>query len=156
MITFDDYLAIRNLISRYCLATDNADAEGFMACWVAPEAFGGYDSGPFGHMETWDEMYAFEKHHVGEGGMANGKRHQATNIHIEVVGPDEVRVTHDLIVLEVADEPRVIASGRYNDSVVVRTADGWRFKRRTLDVDAGFFALMKRLEAEGAAPTAGH
>lgn len=150
LITLDDQLAIRNLVSAYSLATDNADAEAFMATWVEPAEFGGYDSGPFGTMNTWEEMYAFEKHHVGEGGMAQGKRHQATNVHLEPVSADEVLVTHDLIVLEVANEPRIIATGRYDKSVVVRTAAGWRFKRRTLQVDPGFFILAKQWEAASA------
>jgi len=147
-ISFEDYLEIRNLVSRYCLTTDNADADGFMQCWVEPEEFGGYESGPFGTMKTWDELFAFEKHHVGEGGMANGKRHQSTNVHITPVSKDEVHVTHDLIVLEVADEPRVLATGRYNGSVVVRTQEGWKFKKRSLDVDPGFFKLMERLNPQ--------
>lgn len=54
---------------------------------------------------------------------------------VEPVSADEVHVTHDLIVLEVAQEPRVIATGRYDKSVVVRTDAGWRFKSRTLAVD---------------------
>ncbi len=144
MISFDDDRAIRNLVSRYCITTDNADPEGFMECWVAPEAFGGYDSGAFGNMKTWEELLAFEKHHVGPGGGANGKRHQATNVLIEPVSADEVHVTHDLVVLEVAQEPRMIASGRYDASVVVRTPKGWRFKSRSLKVDAGYFVLLEQ------------
>ncbi len=140
-ITQQDELEIRNLIARYCITTDNADADAFMRCWVRPEEFGGYESGPFGSMKTWQEMYEFEKHHVGPGGMANGKRHQATNLVIEPVSADEVRVTHDMIVMEVAQAPRIIATGRYDASVVVRTAEGWRFKSRTLTVDPGFFVL---------------
>lgn len=140
----DDDRAIRNLVARYCLTTDNADADGFMSCWVSPEEFGIYDSASFGVMKTWQELYEFEKHHVGPGGMANGKRHQVTNLLIEPVTADEVRVTHDLIVLEVAQEPRVIATGRYDDSIVVRTRDGWRFKSRKLHVDPGFFVLMEQ------------
>ena len=54
---------------------------------------------------------------------------------------DQVHVTHDMIVLEVANKPRIIATGRYNKSLVVRTPEGWRFKSRTLDVDKGFFVL---------------
>ncbi len=140
-LSFQDYLEIQNLVARYCLTTDNADADGFMECWVSPEDYGGYESGPFGNMPTWQELYEFEKHHVGPGGMANGKRHQATNIQIQPVSGDEVHVTHDMIVLEVAEEPRIIATGRYDDSVVVRTAAGWRFRSRTLTVDPGFFVL---------------
>jgi hypothetical protein len=140
----EDELDIRNLISRYCITTDNADADAFMACWVPAEQFGGYDSGAFGQMKTWQELYAFEKHHVGPGGGANGKRHQATNVLIEPVSADEVRVTHDLLVFEVAQEPRLVATGRYDASVVVRTPAGWRFKSRKLHVDPGYFVLMEQ------------
>jgi len=142
-----DELEIRNLVARYCLATDNADADGFMACWVAPDEFGGYDSGAFGKLDTWEALYEFEKHHVGPGGLANGKRHVALNLHVEAVDPDTAHVTHDMLVVEVAAAPRLIASGRYDRSVVVRTTDGWRFKRRHLHVDPGFFALMAELGA---------
>ena len=121
-----------------------------MNCWVDADAFGGYDSGSFGNMQTWEALREFEAHHVGEGGMANGKRHQATNLLIEPVSATEVRVTHDLIVLEVAGEPGIIATGRYNASVVVKTDKGWRFKSRKLDVDPGFFKLMERWQAAGA------
>lgn len=142
-ISVEDYQEIQNLVIDYCLTTDNADAVAFMNCWVDKEDFAGYESGPFGTMNTWDEMFEFEKHHVGPGGMAVGKRHQATNIKITPVNANEALVTNDMIVLEVNQEPRVLATGRYNDSLVVRTDKGWRFKRRKLDVDPGFFVLMQ-------------
>jgi hypothetical protein len=148
MITHHDHLEIHNLIARYCITTDNADADGFMQLWVEPAEFGGYESGPFGSMKTWEEMLSFERKHVGPGGMANGKRHQATNILIEAISADEVHVTHDLQVLEVAEQPRLIATGRYDRSVVVKTAQGWRFKARKLHVDPGFFIGMDPSHAE--------
>lgn len=147
-LSFEDDQAIRNLVSLYCITTDNADAEGFMSLWVEPDAFGGYESGPFGTMSTWQDMYEFEKHHVGPGGMANGKRHQLTNLVIEPVDENTVFVTHDLIVLEVADIPSIIATGRYNKSKVVRTEKGWKFKSRQLQVDPGFFKLADKLGIE--------
>lgn len=141
-----DILEIQNLVARYCLTTDNADPEGFMDCWVSAEEFGGYDSGAFGKMDTWQELYEFEKHHVGPGGMANGKRHLSLNVHVELVSDTEALVTNDMVVLEVAEPPRVIATGRYNRSVIVKTPLGWKFKRRTLDIDPGFFALQRELQ----------
>ncbi len=146
-----DELAIRNLVSRYCITTDNADADAFMDCWVPEKDYGGYDSGAFGNMKTWSELYEFEKEHVGPGGMANGKRHQATNVMVEGLSADEALVSHDLLVLEVTQEPRIIATGRYDQSVVVRTAKGWKFKRRTLAIDKGFFVLTEQWKqaAEG-------
>ncbi len=139
----NDIAEVHNLVALYCLTTDNADADAFMQLRVDPAEFGGYDSGAFGSMKTWQEMLDFERHHVGPGGMANGKRHQAINLAIEPVSVTEALVTHDLIVLEVAEAPRIVATGRYNRSVVVKTAHGWRFKRRTLEVDPGFFKLMQ-------------
>jgi hypothetical protein len=150
-ITASDHAEILNLVALYCITTDNADADGFMQTWVEPAEYGGYDSGAFGKMDTWEAMYAFEKHHVGPGGMANGKRHLSLNIVIEPISSTEVHVTNDMVVLEVADIPKVLATGRYNRSVAVKTAAGWRFKRRTLDIDSGFFKLMEPAQDKGAA-----
>ncbi|RIW13395.1 hypothetical protein D0X99_16625 [Algoriphagus lacus] len=147
-LSVQDLLEIQNLIATYTVATDNKDVDGFMNCWVSPEEFEGYDSGAFGNMKTWEELKAFEAHHVGEGGDANGKRHQATNVIIKPISDNEVHVTHDMIVLEVAAIPMVIASGRYNDSKVVRTDQGWKFKWRKLDVDSGFFNLLEKWKGE--------
>ena len=72
-LTTHDLLEIQNLVAAYCITTDNADVDGFMNCWVKPDAFEGYDSGAFGHSHTWQELKDFETHHVGPGGMANGK-----------------------------------------------------------------------------------
>ncbi|WP_373520257.1 nuclear transport factor 2 family protein [Aquiflexum sp.] len=143
-ITTQDLLEIQNLIATYCIATDNKDVEGFMNCWVSPDEFGGYDSGAFGNMKTWDELKAFEAHHVGPGGDANGKRHQATNIIIQPLSDTEASVTHDMIVLEVAAIPMIVATARYNNSKVVKTDKGWKFKWRKLDIDTGFFKLMEQ------------
>jgi hypothetical protein len=142
-ITATDVLDIQNLITAYCLTTDNKDADGFMNCWVEPAEFGGYDSGAFGNMKTWQELKDFEQHHVGPGGDANGKRHQATNIHITFISETEARVTNDMLVFEVAEIPFLVATGRYNDSVVVKTKVGWKFKSRTLDIDTGYFKLLE-------------
>jgi hypothetical protein len=49
-----------------------------------------------------------------------------------------------MLVLEVAEVPYLMATGRYNKSVVVKTARGWKFKRRTLVIDTGFFKLMNQ------------
>jgi hypothetical protein len=146
-ISAADFADIQNLVALYCVTTDNADADAFMGLWVDPQDFGGYDSGAFGKMDTWQELYEFEKHHVGPGGMANGKRHQSTNIVIEPINDSEVHVTNDMLVFEVAEVPHLMATGRYDKSIVVRTAKGWKFKRRTLKVDPGFFKLMEKMNA---------
>jgi hypothetical protein len=146
-LTASDVAEIHNLVALYCVTTDNADADAFMRTWVEPADFGGYDSGAFGKLDTWQQMHEFEKHHVGPGGMANGKRHLSMNIVIEPVSATEAHVTNDLVVLEVAEVPHVLATGRYDKSLVVKTPKGWRFKRRTLNVDSGFFKLTAQSQA---------
>jgi hypothetical protein len=143
-ITTLDLLEIQNLIATYTIATDNKDVDGFMDCWVGPDEFEGYDSGAFGQMKTWEELKSFEAHHVGPGGNANGKRHQVTNIIIQQVSNTEVTVTHDMIVLETTNIPIIVATARYNNSKVVKTDKGWKFKCRKLDIDSGFFKLMEQ------------
>lgn len=143
VITALDILEINNLVAKYFLSTDNADADGFMETWVSPNEFGGYESDAFGRMGTWQEMYEFEKKHVSPGGMANGNRHIAVNINITAVNSSQVFVTHDMLVIAVADSPRIVATGRYNNSVVVKTSNGWRFKRRSLIVDPGYLKVMQ-------------
>jgi hypothetical protein len=49
-----------------------------------------------------------------------------------------------LLVLEVAQEPRLVATGRDDTSVVVRTPAGWRFKPRKPHVDPGYFVLVEQ------------
>lgn len=146
-MTIQDELEIRNLAAAYAITTDNADVDGFMACWVPAEDFGGYESGPFGSMKTWQELKDFESHHVGEGGMAKGKRHQVTNLMVEPISANKAYVTHDLVVLETAEIPSIIATGRYDKSLVVMTENGWKFNSRTLTVDKGFFKLMEQQKA---------
>ncbi len=146
-ITTQDLLEIQNLVTSYFVHTDNKNIKAFMDCWVSPEEFEGYDSGAFGNMETWQELREFEANHVGEGGDANGKRHQATNLVINPVSETKVKVTHDMLVFEVAEIPFLVASGRYNDSLVVKTDKGWKFKWRKLEVDTGFFKLMEKWQA---------
>ena len=151
-ITATDFWEIHNLISRYTLTTDNADPDGFMDCWVAPEEFDGYNSGAFGNMQTWQELYEFEKHHVSAGGSAVGNRHQATNVLIEPVSETEAYVTHDMLVIQVADIPQIVATGRYDKSKVVKTDKGWKFKKRSLEVDEGFFKLMEQWKQNDLSP----
>ncbi|MBC7936576.1 MAG: nuclear transport factor 2 family protein [Rhizobacter sp.] len=147
-LTSEDVLNIYNLVTAYCITTDNADVDGFMNCWVPADEFEGYDSGAFGNMKTWQELKDFETHHVGPGGDANGKRHQSTNVHIEVISDDQVLTTNDMLVFEVAEIPHLVATGRYINSKVVKTNAGWKFKRRELIIDPGFFKLMEKLKQD--------
>lgn len=140
-LTAQDRLEILDLVARYNLTTDSKDVDGYMDCWTEEMLF----ESPFGTFRTREEMRAFEAEHVHTGAM--GKRHFSLNVAIEGEG-EEARVTSDLIVMEVAEAPHVVATGRYERSRVVRTSDGWKFAHRRLDLDEGF---GKYLAERGAA-----
>jgi hypothetical protein len=142
-ITLDDFLEINNLVSIYFLSTDDADLEEFMNCWVEDDSFGSYDLGVMGKLNTRTELSKFIKEkYIGEGGLAQGKRHISTNITFKIVSETEVLVTHDMIVVEVSQKPAIFITGRYNNSVVVKTNKGWKFKSRTLTLDPGSLKLL--------------
>jgi len=42
----------------------------------------------------------------------------------------------------------IVATGRYNNSKVVKTSKGWKFKWRKLDIDSGFFKLMEQWQQQ--------
>jgi hypothetical protein len=54
-----------------------------------------------------------------------------------------------MLVIRVADIPQIVATGRYDKSVVVKTEQGWKFKHRSLKVDEGFFKLMEQWQQAG-------
>lgn len=113
-----------------------------MDCWVGSDDFTGYDLGAMGMLNTWEEMREFiSQHYVGA--LAKGKRHICTNVKINPTSSTEVLVTHDMIVVEIADKPTVFITGRYNDSLVVKTNQGWKFKCRKIDLDSGSLKLLQ-------------
>ena len=81
-----------------------------------------------------------------------GKRHYVSNISINGEG-DEAFVTSDLIVMEVEESPRVVATARYDRSRVVRTPGGWKFAHRRLDLDPGFAKYMAEQQTTQLQPT---
>lgn len=134
-LTARDRLEILDLVARYNLTTDSKDVDGYMDCWAEDLLF----ESPFGTFRTREEMRAFEAEHVQTG--AVGKRHLSLNVAIEQ-DRDDALVTSDLVVLEVAEAPHVVATGRYDRSRVVKTSDGWRFSHRRLRLDEGFEAYL--------------
>ena len=52
-----------------------------------------------------------------------------------------------MLVFELAEIPFLVATGRYNDSLVVKAENGWKFKWQKLDMDSGFFKLMQKWQA---------
>ena len=131
-----DRAEIIELHHRNYLSTGDKDVDGFMDCWVE-DGFEGFFS-PFGDFEDREGLRTFEHDHT-HGGTADGKRHFSGKLVLRK-GDDEdtVLATSYMTVVDVVNAPRIVATGKYTDSVVRRTADGWKFDRRELSVDPGF------------------
>lgn len=139
----NDRVAIEGLHYPCCFSTDGTDVDGFMRCRVE-ERFEGFLS-PFGDFETREALRDFE-HEQTHGGTADGKRHFCSNLVIRE-GDDAGSVlgTSYMAVVDVVNAPRIVATSKYTDSIVRRTAGGWRFVRRDLAVDPGF----EKIQGEG-------
>jgi uncharacterized protein (TIGR02246 family) len=129
-----DRTQIRELTARYNRCFDDGDAEGFVATFVED-----------GVMEV-----AGGPTTSGRAALAEMVRHTPYGVvHVTVDATVEVdgdRAVQDVTLLVLArpggDAPpaerrsRLQRTGRYHDELV-RTAEGWRFTRRTATLDGG-------------------
>jgi len=140
-----DKVEIHELVAGLFHSIDDKDLAAYQSLFVDDAT----SESPFGNLQGKAALSGFFSHHVGPQGMGDGKRHFALNIRSDVDG-DRARVTFDLLVSEVRDIPRIIATARYDGNEVVRTSDGWKFKRLKQLIDPGFFKMV-----EAAKPKAG-
>lgn len=127
-----DQLAIHDLYVRYTHAIDLGDPEGWADCFTSD----GVLELPYrGQLTSGrDELVAVARRFHERGGGFD--RHVTTNIRVTVDG-DRAHGTAYLHMLaggEGDTPPRLTMTGVYADELV-RTADGWRFRRRVIAVD---------------------
>ena len=125
LLTQLDYEEIRGLYSRYVYGYDAGDAQ-LVSSVFAPDAtlvIGGRTIG-----DSRDKITAGIEPRVGLSGM----RHIPTNILIEP-SPEGASGMQYLLLMSFQDGqmPAVTTGGVYRDTIV-KTADGWRFKKRDL------------------------
>jgi hypothetical protein len=120
-LTALDYLEIQQLYARYNFAIDGSDAQAYAALFVPDGSFNTYT----GH----DALVAFIK------GRTNANlRHWNTNLMITGT-PEGASASVYLMLLDVGVNPPVVTrAARYEDTLV-KTADGWRFKKRSTKAD---------------------
>jgi SnoaL-like domain len=118
--TADDYLEIQQLYARYNNAIDSGDAEGYAATFVPDgvfNTFNGHDA-LVGFIHNW---------HDKMGGAT--RRHWNTNLTITPTPEGAAGSVYLLLVDVGVRPPAVFAAAKYEDQLV-KTADGWRFKKR--------------------------
>jgi hypothetical protein len=119
-LSADDYIEIQQLYARYNNAIDSGDAEGYAATFVPDGTFNtftGHDA-LVGFIHNWREKM----------GGAN-RRHWNTNLTITPTADGAAGSVYLLLVDVGARPPAIQAAAKYEDQLV-KTADGWRFKKR--------------------------
>jgi len=115
-LTAQDYAEIQMLYARYNHSIDTGDIEGYVALFTP--------DGSFNNNSGHEGLRTFMKNRNG-----GTRRHWNTNLLITPT-PEGAKGAVYLMFVDVGMKPPAITSaGRYEDSLV-KTAQGWRFKRR--------------------------
>jgi ketosteroid isomerase-like protein len=126
-LTTQDYVEIQQLYARYNHAIDSGDAEGWAATYTPDGVFNSRFKGRDGLLE-------FMKQWKEKMNGAN-RRHWNSNL---LITPSAEGASGKvmLMLLDVGTKPAsIVMTGQYTD-VLVKTADGWRFKTRDVKNDA--------------------
>jgi len=119
-LTADDYIEIQQLYAQYNMAIDSGDAEGWAATFVPDgsfNTFNGHDA-LVGFIHRWKE-------NMNGGNM----RHWNTNLAIKGA-PEGASGAVYLLLVDVSKRPPAIMSAAKYEDQLVKTAEGWRFKKR--------------------------
>lgn len=123
----DDYEAIKTLVSRYNVAFDDMDVEGWIDCFTEDAHFHRSNAGRAyrGHDELRELINEFSETFKG--------RHITTNFDIRLNG-DEAKMSCYLQLLDRDNHHAVAMFAVYDDTL--RKVNGqWKFSERLLEVD---------------------
>ncbi len=115
-----DYVEIQQLYARYNHAIDSGDAEAWAGTFTP--------DGTFNKSSGHDALVAFV-HNWVEKMNGGSRRHWNTNLLITPT-PEGATGAVYLFLLDISAKPPAIAGAARYDDVLVKTAQGWRFKSR--------------------------
>jgi hypothetical protein len=156
-ISVEDYVAIQQLYAEFNTALDTGQADRYAATWTEDGEFTGGRTAEDGSKEpvprTPNVRGKDQIWQMGQRG-GTGSRHFVANL---VVTPtaDGATATAHLILMN-AHDTTISATAIYNDTLV-KTKDGWKFKKRInwRDVDPKSPYKPKPMQAPPGAPGAG-
>jgi 3-phenylpropionate/cinnamic acid dioxygenase small subunit len=126
----EDKDAIRELLARYCFLLDGYRLREFAALFTSDGEWisrNGNATGPEAIERLLNGM-------VPEPAPGKRRKHFTTNIIIELTDDSATVISNFLVVRDSDAGPTVAVAGTYDD-IVVRTAEGWKFKSRRLSHD---------------------
>lgn len=130
-LSTDDIVAIQQLAAAYCHHMDDGNGAAVAALFTDD-----------GTLEIVDMVKSTGPEEITANcsvfpQVMPGGRHIVQNMFIEGDG-DTATLRAYLSNVVAGDSPKAVQTGKYDDEAV-RTADGWRFSRRTLTLDGPLF-----------------
>jgi hypothetical protein len=125
-LTADDYIEIQQLYAQYNMAIDSGDAEGYAATFTPDgvfNTFNGHDA-LVGFIHRWRETM--------KGG---NMRHWNTNLAI-TGSPEGANGAVYLLLVDISVKPPAITTAAKYEDQLVKTPQGWRFKKRVTKAEA--------------------
>lgn len=122
--------AIRDLMTRYCLAIDAGRYEEWAQCFTEDGIF---DSPILGKWQGWDALRAFTTKYREWTGDTQS-RHCVMNILIDIQGQTATAESYLLLTHAARGKTELVISGRYEDRIE-KVGDQWRFKQRKVCPD---------------------
>lgn len=123
-LSTQDYIDIQQLYARYNHAIDSGDAEAYAGTFTA--------DGVFNNNSGREALLNFARNYAKTG---TTQRHWNTNLLI-TPRPEGANGTVYLFLLDVVAKPPAIAVTLKYEDAMVKTAQGWRFKKRVTRADA--------------------
>jgi hypothetical protein len=122
--------SIRELLARYCFLLDGFRLGEFAALFTADGEWisrNGQATGP-------EDIERLLRGLVPEPAPGRRRKHFTANIIVELAGDSAKVISNFLVVRDSETGPAIAVAGTYDDTLV-RTADGWKFKSRSLSHD---------------------
>lgn len=130
-LTGQDYGEIEELYARYSHGSDFRDGELFVSAFSQDATIVRADGSSIQGMANLVAERA-ERNRAGSGD--TGRRHRTASYRITAT-PDGAKGRAYYTLLDVTTRPATTVFTGYYDDLFVRTPDGWRIKRRTINRD---------------------
>jgi hypothetical protein len=126
-LTPQDYNEIQQLYARYNWAIDTVDADAFTAVFTP--------DGQFGNNIGHDALANFIRTNVARDVAANHRHHWNSNMMLTAT-PEGAKGAMYLLAINSGTRPPTILGSFHYDDTLVRTPQGWRFKKRIVISDS--------------------